>query len=63
MHEILEYLKETTDTYEHRIHYYIIEGFRWLAISLVVGVVCGVVGSLFAQSVTYVTNLRMAHPW
>lgn len=37
--------------------------FKWIIISLVLGSICGVVGSLFHISVDYVTHFRIAHPW
>lgn len=63
MYDFINSIKQTTDAYKHRIRYYIFEGFRWLAISVVVGIVCGVIGSAFAQSVSLATNLRQENPW
>lgn len=36
---------------------------KWIAIALVLGSVCGVVGALFHLSIDYVTQLRLAHSW
>ena len=36
---------------------------KWLALALVTGVFCGVVGSLFHIGVERATELRIAHPW
>ena len=37
--------------------------FKWLAISLGVGLVVGVLGSVFHMSVEYVTELRSEYPF
>ena len=36
---------------------------KWLAVALVTGVCCGVVGSLFHIGVERATELREQHPW
>ena len=36
---------------------------KWLALALVTGVCCGVVGALFHLGVSYATEVRLAHPW
>lgn len=36
---------------------------KWLAVAIVVGGCCGMVGSLFHLGVDYATGLRGAHPW
>lgn len=36
---------------------------KWLAIAMVLGCICGVVGAAFHLSVDYVTELRKAHSW
>lgn len=36
---------------------------KWILLSIIVGGVVGVIGSLFAHSVTYVTEFREANPW
>lgn len=37
--------------------------FRWLALGVAVGGLCGVTGALFARSVSLVTALRAEHGW
>lgn len=36
---------------------------KWVAVALVTGLVCGLVGSAFYASVASATELRAAHPW
>ncbi|MBQ7025343.1 MAG: chloride channel protein, partial [Peptococcaceae bacterium] len=36
---------------------------RWLLLGITVGAVCGLVGTAFAKSVSFVTELREAHGW
>lgn len=42
---------------------YAIAFLRWLILGCTVGAICGLVGTLFAKSVTYVTELRESHSW
>lgn len=37
--------------------------FKWVFFSLVLGTICGIVGSLFHISVDYVTRFRLEHSW
>ena len=37
--------------------------FRWLSLGLIVGAVSGAIGSLFAISINYVTDMREEHGW
>jgi H+/Cl- antiporter ClcA len=36
---------------------------KWLIIAIVVGVLCGLVGTAFHKGVGYVSELRVANPW
>ncbi len=36
---------------------------KWILFAVVTGVVLGVVGAYFAQSISFVTELRNTHPW
>lgn len=42
---------------------YTLAFLRWLLLGITVGALCGLVGTLFAKSITYVTDLRGAYPW
>ena len=53
------------ETREGRTHagLYIRAMAKWLAVALVTGCCCGVVGSLFHIGVELATELREQHPW
>lgn len=36
---------------------------KWIVLAGLIGIPCGVVGALFFNGVTFVTNLRTEHPW
>ena len=36
---------------------------RWLFLAGIAGVILGIFGGLFGNSITYVTAFRNAHPW
>ena len=36
---------------------------RWLAVGIVIGLLCGLVGALFSKGIAYVTSLRGSFPW
>ena len=36
---------------------------KWIVVSLLTGVFCGLIGTLFHKSVEYVTELRGEFPW
>ena len=36
---------------------------KWLALSAIIGIVCGIVGALFSQCIQFVTTFRLNHPW
>lgn len=42
---------------------YTVAFLRWLILGIIVGILCGLVGTAFAKSVSYVTELRGAHRW
>lgn len=63
MRNIWQELEELGITYEHRMRWYVIAGFRWLILSIVVGLVCGLVGYAFSASVEYATETRIANSW
>ncbi len=42
---------------------YLFSFIKWLAISIIVGALGGVVGSFFHKSIDYATNLRLSHPY
>lgn len=42
---------------------HILNVLKWIVIAGVTGAVLGVIGAYFARSITYVTELRTAHPW
>ena len=46
-----------------RVGLYVQAMAKWLAVALVTGVCCGVVGSLFHIGVERATELREQHPW
>ena len=37
--------------------------FRWTFIGVVIGILCGAVGGVFAMAVEHVTEIRMHHEW
>ncbi len=37
--------------------------FRLVLLSLIIGIICGAVGSLFAKSITFATEMRHNHGW
>ena len=63
MNNMWNYVKESTESVEHRAAWYFKAGFRWLIISVVIGLVCGVIGAAFSLSVAKATSLRMENPW
>lgn len=42
---------------------YALAFLRWLALGILVGLACGLLGALFAKSVSFVTLLREENPW
>ena len=42
---------------------YIKAFLKWLCLGLIIGIVCGTIGSLFAFTIHYVTELRLQHKW
>ena len=36
---------------------------RWLALSLIVGISGGLFGTLFAKTLSFVTQFRLSHSW
>ncbi len=36
--------------------------FKWGILAAIVGIICGIIGALFSNSIAYVTSIRQAHP-
>ena len=36
---------------------------RWIALSLIIGLVCGAIGALFYRGISFVTTLRLKYDW
>ncbi|MBR3503319.1 MAG: chloride channel protein [Clostridia bacterium] len=47
----------------HRVYGYISTFLRWIILSVIVGVVCGFVGTLFSVCIGYATRWREQLPW
>ncbi len=52
-----------SDHLRHSLHTNTVALFKWLLLSVFIGVVVGLVGVLFHFSLEYVTNLRHQYPW
>ena len=59
MHRIWELLRKKA----YRISLYIRALVKWILVSGITGILCGVLGSAFHLGVDYVTGLRLNHPW
>ena len=47
----------------HKVEIYLDSLIKWLILGLVIGTLCGIIGSAFHIGVHYVTELRHEHPW
>ena len=45
------------------IHDYLEESLKWVVMSLLIGIPCGLLGTLFHHSLRKANALRAAHPW
>lgn len=45
------------------IHDYLEESLKWVIMSLLIGIPCGLLGTLFHHSLRKANALRAAHPW
>ena len=48
---------------KQRLEMAILVFLKWVAISVIIGVATGLIGSLFGLGLSFVTNLRTSHPW
>ena len=48
---------------KQRLEMAILVFLKWVAISVIIGVATGLIGSLFGLGLSFVTNLRTNHPW
>lgn len=48
---------------KQRLEMAILVFLKWVAISVIIGVATGLIGSLFGLVLSFVTNLRTSHPW
>lgn len=51
------------DAWLHRAAVYLKTLLKWMVMALVIGLLCGVIGSTFHIGVHYATELRAEHPW
>lgn len=61
--EDMENFKQTVRHDAVRVRQYTVSFLKWILIALVTGAVGGALGAGFRFAITYVTEVRTAHPW
>ncbi len=56
-------MKQVLKNWAKNIGKYGLVFLRWLLLSVVLGLVGGVIGTMFSKSIGYVTSVRMQHQW
>ena len=59
----MDKLKQTVRHDAVRVKQYIVSFLKWTLIALVTGAVGGALGAGFRYAISYVTDIRTAHPW
>ena len=56
-------IREQTKKVEHRVRLYLTALLKWLALALLTGGICGLLGTAFHVGVDQANGLRLRHPW
>ncbi len=59
----MDKIKETVRHDATRVRQYIVSFLKWTLIALITGGLGGVIGAGFRWAITYVTEVRVSHPW